>query len=111
MEDIGGNTATQVENYINEAYNTWDIPPVAILLLGDYGSDPANSIISPIWDNYSISDNIYADVNGDDLPDIILARMCAQNATHLETMVTKFINYESDPPTNPDFYNHPITSC
>lgn len=111
LEDIGGNDATLIENYINEAYNNWDIPPAAILLLGDYGTDEANSIISPIWDGYCVSDNIYADVNGNDLPDIILARMCAENEDHLETMVSKVLNYEKSPPTDPAFYNHPITSC
>jgi hypothetical protein len=44
------------------------------------------------------------------MPDVILARMTAQNATHLETMITKFLDYERTPPTNPDFYDHPITA-
>jgi hypothetical protein len=36
--------------------------------------------------------------------------MTAQNETHLETMITKFLNNERNPPTNPDFYNNPITA-
>jgi len=44
------------------------------------------------------------------MPDVVLARMTAQNETHLETMVTKFLDYERTPPTNPDFYDHPITA-
>lgn len=111
LDDIGGNTATLIENYINDAYFTWDIPPVAVLCLGDYGTDPANSIIAPIWQNYCVSDNIYADVDGDEMPDIIVARMCAQNAFELETMVTKFLDNERNPPTDPNFYHNPITSC
>jgi len=111
LDDIGGNTASLIEDYINDAYNAWDIPPVAVLCLGDYGSDPANSVISPIWNSYCVSDNIYADVYGNDLPDIVLARMCAQNAIQLETMVSKFLNNERNPPTDTNYYNHPITSC
>ncbi len=107
--EIGGNTTTAIENYINNAYNTWDVPPSAVLLIGDYGSS-GNTIVSPIWNSYCVSDNIYADVDNDKLPDITFARMTAQNATHLETMVTKFKNYEMDPPTDPDFYDHPITA-
>ncbi|MCD4746209.1 MAG: T9SS type A sorting domain-containing protein, partial [Bacteroidales bacterium] len=34
----------------------------------------------------------------------------AQNETHLETMVTKFINNERTPPTDPYFYNNPVTA-
>ena len=114
LNEIGSNTATIIENYIDNAYNTWDIPPVACLLLADYGTNAENSIISPDYDNgYCVSDNIYADVEGvgiPHLPDIVFARMTAQNATHLETMVTKFLNHERTPPTNPDYYNNPITA-
>ncbi len=92
LSEIGGNNAALIENYINDAYNTWDIPPAAILLFGDYGTDPTNSVIAPIYDSYCVSDNIYADINEDQMPDIIAARMTANNATELQTMVTKFIN-------------------
>ena len=111
LDDVGGNDVSLIENYINNAYNTWDIPPVAILLLGDYGSNAANSVIAPVWDGYCVSDNIYADVNGNDLPDIVVARICAQNEEQLETMVSKFINYEKYPPVDSNYYRHPITTC
>ncbi len=111
LDEIGGNSTSVLENYFNDAYNNWDIPPAAVLLLADYGSNASNTITSPIWDNYCASDNIYADVNNNDMPDIIFARITANNASQLETMVTKFIHYEQNPPTNPDFYAHPITAC
>ncbi|MEJ5302788.1 MAG: PKD domain-containing protein [Bacteroidales bacterium] len=110
VTDVGGNTTTAIENYINNAYNTWTVPPAAVLLLGDYGTDGTINIISPIYNNYCASDNIYADVNGDHLPDIILARITANNATQLETMVSKGIKYERNPPTSAYFYSHPITA-
>ncbi len=107
--EVGGNTTSAIESFVNDAYANWAIPPVAFLLLGDYG-DAGNTIISPIWNSYCASDNIYADVSGNDLPDVIFARMTAQNETHLEIMISKVINYETDPPTDPDFFNHPITA-
>ena len=107
--EIGGNTVTAIRTYINNAYNTWDIPPSAILILGDYGTS-GSTVVSPIWDNYCASDNIFGDVNNDDLPDIVMSRIMAQNATHLETMITKFIGYETNPPVNPDYYAHPVTA-
>nr|NQU92400.1 hypothetical protein [Bacteroidota bacterium] len=110
LNDIGGSTTTILENYFNNAYNTWDVPPVAVLLMADYGTNATNSIISPIWNSYCASDNIFADVNNNDMPDIIFARMTAQNATHLQTMVSKMIDYETNPPTDPNFYNKPITA-
>jgi len=107
--EIGGNTPTAIENYVNDIYANWDPVPDAILLMGDYGTS-GNTIVSPIWNSYCVSDNIYADVNNNDMPDVILARMTAQNTSQLETMVTKVINYEKNPPTSPDFYDHPITA-
>jgi hypothetical protein len=110
LDEIGTNTVNGLEAYFNEAYNTWDVPPAAILLLADYGTNAANSITSPIWDNYCASDNIFSDVDNDDMPDMIFARITANNYSQLEVMVTKFLNYERTPPTDPDFYNHPITA-
>ncbi|MCF8369069.1 MAG: hypothetical protein K9G76_08490 [Bacteroidales bacterium] len=108
--EVGGNTTTAIESYVNNAYNTWAVPPVAVLLLGDYGTS-GNTVISPIYNSYCVSDNIFSDVDGNHLPEMVFARMTAQNATHLETMITKFLDYERNPPTNPNFYNNPITAC
>jgi hypothetical protein len=110
LAEIGGNSAPVIETYIDDAYNNWDPAPAAVLLMADYGSNQTNTITSPMWDNYCVSDNIYADVDNDDMPEIVFARMTANNAAQLEVMVSKFINYEMDPPTSPDFYNHPITA-
>ncbi len=106
-DQIGGNTAAAIEAYIDQAYHTWDIPPVAVLLLGDHGGGDAG-IIAPTWNGYCVSDNLYADVTGNDLPDVILARMAAANPTHVETFVRKVIDYERQPPTTPGYYQNPI---
>jgi len=110
LTEVGGNTSTAIKNYVTNAYNTWDVPPVAVLLMADYGSNIANTITSPMWDNYCISDNFYADVNNNMMPDIVFSRITANNADQLQVMVGKGINYERTPPTNPDFYQHPITA-
>ena len=109
ITEVGGNTTSAIETYINDAYTNWDIPPIAVLLMADYGNSGVG-ITSPVYDNYCISDNIYADINNNTLPDITFARMTARNETELEILVHKAINYERNPPTNPDFYNNPITA-
>jgi len=110
LAEMGGSSTSVIENYINNAYNTWDIPPAAMLFLGDYGTDASNSILSPVWDGYCISDNLFADVTGDDLPEIAHARITAQNASQLALMIGKFINYEQSPPVNPHYYDKPVTA-
>ncbi|PID27243.1 MAG: hypothetical protein CR982_06505 [Candidatus Cloacimonadota bacterium] len=111
-DEIGGNTINAIDNFVNEAYN-WDIPVASVLLLGDYGNS-GNTITSPTrphpYSGECISDNLYADIDGDHLPDINFARITARDAYELEIMVNKFINYETNPPQNENFYNKPITA-
>jgi PKD repeat protein len=112
---IGGNTTDAIKAYVNNAYNTWDIPPVAVLILGDYstGSTGVISYMYPhptgTYPNFA-SDNYFADVDSNDLPDIIFARITARNAAELQVMVTKFLNYERNPPTDFNFYDKPVTA-
>lgn len=109
LTEIGGNDATLIENYIDNAYNNWDIPPVAVLLLSDYeDSGDLYGITSPTWNTYCTSDNIYADIDSDDLPDLTIARIPAQTPEHLEIMINKILDYEDTPPTDPGFYQHPV---
>lgn len=117
ITDVGGNTVAAIKNWVTNAYNTWTIKPVAICLLGDYGTDGtgASTIISKLQTHPSsypafASDNYYADVNGDEMPEIVFSRIIANNSTELQTLISKNINYERNPPNNAGYYNHPITS-
>jgi hypothetical protein len=110
LAEVGGNNAAIIENYIDDVYANWDPVPAAILLMGDYGTNADINIMAPIWDSYCVSDNIYGDVDEDNMPEIVMARMVANDNTQLETFVTKFINYETNPPTSAAFYDHPITA-
>jgi len=107
--DLGGNDPALIEQYLNAAYTTWAVPPVAVLLLGDHGSS-GSTVAAPVYDNYCVSDNLYADVDGDHLPDMVVARITAQNAGQLATMVGRVLDYERHPPLQADFYAHPITA-
>ncbi|MCD4829274.1 MAG: T9SS type A sorting domain-containing protein [Candidatus Cloacimonetes bacterium] len=104
---IGGNTAANIETFVDDAYDDWDVPPVAMLVMGDYGTG-AGQITSPVWSSYCISDNYYADVSGNHLPDISVTRMTANNADQLAIMMEKALSYEQNPPTNPEFYSNPV---
>jgi len=109
ISEIGGNDAGLIEDFIDEAYNTWVIPPVAVLILSDYqSSGDTYGISSPIYNNYCVSDNMYADINNDLLPDLSIARICAQDNDDLQTMVTKFLDYERYPPQDSYFYENPL---
>ena len=105
LTEIGGNTVELIKNYISDAYNFWNIPPAAVLLLGDH-----QQIAAPVWQGYCASDNIYVDVSGNDLPDMAIARIPVNTLTELGTVIDRVIQYETEPPDNPGFYDHPVTS-
>lgn len=102
IADLGG-TAADIEAKINDAYNNWSTKPVAVLMLGDLPYMPVHT-----WAGYCLSDNMYADVNGDDLPDMNIARLTARDAADLELMINKYMDYERNPPVDPGFYSEPL---
>jgi PKD repeat protein len=113
LTEVGGNTTTAIEAFVNNAYNTWTIKPAAVLLLGDYGSNQASNVISPLktlkGETFP-SDHVYADVDNDDMAEIVFARIVANNETQLTTICSKQLDYERNPPTDTGYYQHPITA-
>jgi PKD repeat protein len=115
LTEVGGNTVAAIEGFIDNAYNTWTIKPAACLLLGDYGTDETKNITSHLYTHPAAypnfaSDNKYADVTNDEMPDVVFARMPVNDNTQLQIMCSKFLSYERTPPTDPNFYNKPITA-
>ena len=115
LQDITNSSSYDgIKTYVTSAYNNWTIKPVACLLMGDYGQNTANTIDAilfpdPGYGNFAC-DNYYADVNGDEMPEIVFARMTVNDASQLQVQCSKFLNYERNPPTDPNFYDHPITA-
>ncbi len=107
-----GSTWSEIKDFLTDAYVSWEIPPAAFLLLGDHpGTGNSTGIPAPIWGGSIPSDNIYADVNGDDLPDMVPARMTARSETELAAMVGKLLAHERTPPLEPAFYDHPVLAA
>jgi hypothetical protein len=118
VSQCGGNTQTAIRSFIRNAYNTWDMPPAAVLLLGDHNTDGTQGIVSytmnnhPGGDGYNpyISDHAYAVMSNNHMPQIILGRITGRNYDEMLHMIKKDLDYERRPPTSPDFYDHPITA-
>ena len=118
VSDCGGNNDDAIRDYIVNAYNNWEIPPSAVLILGDHNGDGTQGVVSHTMNNHPggggynpyISDNGYADVGNDHLPDIVIGRITGRNYDELYHMINKDLQYERNPSTNPGFYDHPITA-
>jgi PKD repeat protein len=113
LTDVGGNTTNAIETFVNNAYNNWTIKPAAVMLMGDYGTDQQSNVISPLktlaGETFP-SDHTYADVNSDNMAEIVFSRLVANNDAQLTTMCSKILNYERNPPTDTSYYQHPITA-
>ena len=118
VSQCGGNDPTAIRNFIRNAYNTWDMPPAAVLFLGDHNTDGTQGIVSypmnnhPGGDGYNpyISDHAYAVMGNNHMPEIIIGRITGRNHDEMYHMIKKDLDYERQPPTSPDFYDHPITA-
>ena len=129
--ECGGNEPEIIKSYIKNAYDNWAIPPAAVMIFSGlmdtvYYDNHWNFIdetfgkgirgfplvflgYSDEYDiDYYISDNPYADMNGDSIPDMAISRMTALTIEEYQIQVEKLINYETNPPTDPLYYDHPI---
>ena len=115
LDEMPASSIDEMKAWFHNAYNTWTIPPVAVLLFGDHGTDmsqfiPAETVSHPQGGS-CISDNGYADPTGDNLPDMVFSRLVAANATEAQMMVSKQIEYEfSNPNMDASSYDHPVTA-
>jgi len=91
-DTTGGATTTAIKAYIQNAYNTWTIPPTYVLLIGDAAQIPAwtgSGAGNPKTDlNYSML------AGSDYMPDIDLARWSITTTTHMQRIVSKTLSYE-----------------
>ena len=111
---MGGNDTAHIKAFLQNAYNTWDPAPVAFLILSDYNpSGGYYGIPAPrisIQGDIVASDNWYADMNNDHLPDMHHGRICAENESHLSVMINKLLSYERNPYTAANFYHNPLVA-
>jgi len=87
----GGPTTTNIQSYIQDAYNNWAIPPQFVLLVGDEPQIPAFTGTQ----TGSVTDLYYAAISGSDyIPDLWLGRFSAETGTQVDVEVGKVLDYE-----------------
>ena len=118
VSQCGGNTCQAIKNFIRNAYNNWDMPPAAVLILGDHSTDNTKGVVSYTMNNHPggsgynpyVSDHAYSVMGNNHMPEVIVGRITGRDYDELYHMIKKDLDYERTPPTNPGFYDHPITA-
>jgi hypothetical protein len=91
-----GTSTTSILAYIQNAYNTWPIPPTFVSLVGDTGIIPV--FYRTNEGNNGEGDHPYALLSGsDEVEDVFIGRISYSSNTDLEVMIAKFCTYESTP--------------
>lgn len=118
MSDVSTNHPDSLKAFLHHTYEDWSPVPAAVLLLGDYSSDPDYGIVSyaltdhPEGQAYEpyLADNKLVDFDNDGLPDMVIARMPAANGAEVMLMVQKTLQYETAPYDDEYYYAHPVTA-
>ncbi len=87
----GGPTKENIYAYIEDAYDTWTIPPAYVLLVGDVPQIPTYTGSS----SYSEADLYFVTVDGTDyFPDIHIGRFTGSTEAQIDSIVEKTLYYE-----------------
>lgn len=101
--------AENIADFIKYAWRHWKAPaPKYLLLVGDTSGKPGHADPQyelPTFYVYTqsatatASDNPYADVDGDELPEISVGRIPADTPEELKSVIAKILDYENGPET------------
>ncbi len=86
-----GSSASQIKAFVEEAYNTWDITPEFLLLVGGPNYLPLPTVGGVYSDNY------YTNMDGDIYNEILPGRLTVRSVNETETVVNKMLMYEKTP--------------
>ncbi len=103
-----GNDADDISDYLDQAYEDWDIPPSFVIFLGDSDIVPCDYLASAISSGSVGTDLPYLCMDGywDYYPDIASGRISVDDDNQAMLVVQKIIHYESNPPEQTSFYQH-----
>ncbi len=100
----GESNPAAIRTFLGYALTHWARPPVYVLLAGEgtydyknrygYGDNLIPTYMTETPQGLYGSDNWYADVNGDRMPDLAIGRLPALTADELQRMVDRTIAYE-----------------
>ena len=86
-----GSSSSNIQEYVQDAYDNWTIPPAYLLLVG-----APNYLPLPLVEG-TRTDNYYTNMDADLQNEILSGRLTVHNVTEAQTVVNKILLYERTP--------------
>ncbi len=93
-----GYSTQQIQDYVQQAVETWDPAPEYVLIAADQ-----NTIAMAVEDGYN-TDTTFGNLDDDLFVEVVPGRFPATSATEIQTMVAKTLQYERTPIVDDPFY-------
>ena len=90
---ITGSTSSQIQSYIQTAYNTWTPRPAFLLLVGDTNLIPGTTGNADYFD--MDTDLYYGTIDSDFKPEIAVGRFPVRSKNDLNNLLYKIFSYNS----------------
>ncbi len=103
LSDIGGSDSVSIRNYVVNAYNTWQMKPEYLLLVGNPDQIPF-PIYGQTQFGYAYTDNYYTNVAGDFHNEILPGRLWVFDTMNVKTIIVKVLGYDKTPYTADPFW-------
>ena len=103
-----GTSRNDIEDYIDDAYDTWTPAPSYLLFIGDAEDIPVcYDSMHPNGDGHIGTDFFYADYDdpADYVADFGYGRLSVDSSDEADSLVARIIRYERSPTTNSDYYD------
>ncbi|MBE3136931.1 MAG: hypothetical protein IMZ43_06020 [Thermoplasmata archaeon] len=94
-----GTTAANLRTYMQNAYDTWELPPSFLLIVGDADHVPVNYLYPHPYHGTNTGTDLWYVAFGtaDYLPDIHQGRISVDNENELTIVVNKILDYSKEP--------------
>jgi hypothetical protein len=108
-----GTTAEDLRTYMTNAYNSWELPPSFLLIVGDADHVPVNYMYShPYGGGYTGTDLWYCAIEGSDyFPEIHGGRISVEDENELNVVVDKTLEYSRNPYMDEDWFNNVLLAA
>jgi len=94
-----GTTAAELRTYMQNAYDTWELPPSFLLIVGDADHVPVNYLYTHPYHGTNTGTDLWYVAFGtaDYLPEIHQGRISVDNENELTVVVNKILDYSKEP--------------